>query len=205
MLVSGPDFVMTPRWSPDGRRLCWVEWDHPNMPWDGARLMVREFGTGEEFLVAGGPQESVSESVWNPDETLTFVCDRSGWWNLYRWAPTDGQVRPVAELDADIGLPPWQPGVSRYAALADGRVVFAATSDGYDRLFARLGDGTVRPLELPYSTARALHRWMDASVAMIAATPVTEPAVLRVDLGEESEVVEAVELRTPRDLGIDPA
>jgi dipeptidyl aminopeptidase/acylaminoacyl peptidase len=46
---------------------------------------------------------------------------------------------------------------------------------------------------------------MDASVVMIAATPVTEPAVLRVDLGEEGEVVEAVELRTPRDLGIDPA
>ena len=205
VLVSGPDFVMTPRWSPDGRRLCWVEWDHPNMPWDGTRLMVREFGTGEEFLVAGGPRESVSEPVWNPDGTLTFLGDRSGWWNLYRWAPADGQVRPVAELDADIGLPPWQPGVSRYAVLADGRVVFAATSDGFDRLFVRLGDGTVRPLALPYSTVTALHSWMDASVAMISATPVTEPAVLRVDLGEESEVVAAVELRTPRDLGIDPA
>lgn len=78
---------------------------------------------------------------------------------------------------------------------------FAATSDDFDRLFVRLGDGTVRPLELPYSSATAVNRWMDASVTMIAATPVTEPAVLRVDLGEKSEVVEAVELPTPRELG----
>ena len=53
VLVSGPDFVLAPRWSPDGERLCWIEWDHPNMPWDGTRLMVRELATGEESLVAG--------------------------------------------------------------------------------------------------------------------------------------------------------
>lgn len=205
VLVSGPDFVLAPRWSQDGDRLCWVEWDHPNMPWDGTRLMVRDLGTGAELLVAGGLRESVSEPVWNSDGTLTFVSDRSGWWNLYRWAPADNQVRPLVEMDADIGLPPWQPGLSRYAALADGRIVFAAMSDGFDRLFIRLQDGTVRPLELPYTTAVGLHRCMDASVAMVAATPVTEPAVVRVDLGEGSAIVGTVELRRPRDLGIDPA
>src|SRR5947209_8153638 len=31
VLVAGPDFVSSPRWSPDGARLCWYEWDHPNM------------------------------------------------------------------------------------------------------------------------------------------------------------------------------
>ena len=148
VLVSGPDFVLAPRWSPDGRHLCWVEWDHPDMPWDGTRLVVRTLGTGEEHQVAGGPHESVSEPVWSPDGTLTFISDRSGWWNLYRWTPADDQVRPLVTMDADIGMAPWQPGLSRYAALADGRIVFAATSDGFDRLFVRLDDGTVHPLEL---------------------------------------------------------
>ena len=55
VLVSGPDFVLSPRWSPDGRYLCWVEWDHPDMAWDGSRLVVRDLGTGEQAQVAGGP------------------------------------------------------------------------------------------------------------------------------------------------------
>ncbi len=205
VLVSGPDFVLNPRWSPDGRSLCWMEWDHPNMPWDGTRLMVRDLGTGEELRVAGGPQESVSEPVWHTDGTLTFVSDRSGWWNLYRWSPADNHVHPLVEMDADIGLPPWQPDMARYAVLADGRIVFAATSDGFDRLFVRLADATVRPLELPYSTAVGLRRCNDTSVVLVAATPTTEPAVVRVDLGEGSRVVGTVELRPPRDLGIDPS
>ena len=40
VLVSGPDFVASPRLSPDGSRLAWLEWDHPDMPWDATRLRV---------------------------------------------------------------------------------------------------------------------------------------------------------------------
>jgi hypothetical protein len=38
VLVSGHDFFASPRISPDGRWLCWITWDHPNMPWDGSEL-----------------------------------------------------------------------------------------------------------------------------------------------------------------------
>src|SRR5436309_9335733 len=31
-LASGHDFFANPRPSPDGRRLAWLSWDHPNMP-----------------------------------------------------------------------------------------------------------------------------------------------------------------------------
>src|SRR5581483_353946 len=75
VVVSGADFVSAPRWSPDGRRLCWVEWDHPNMPWDGTRLKVLELDSGDETLVAGGPEASVSEPRWAPDGTLIFISD----------------------------------------------------------------------------------------------------------------------------------
>jgi dipeptidyl aminopeptidase/acylaminoacyl peptidase len=204
VLVSGPDFVIAPRWSPDGRRLCWVEWDHPSMPWDGNRLVVRDLETGEQVQVAGGRHESTSEPVWHPDGTLTFISDRSGWWNLYRWAPSENRVDLLVSMDAEIGLPPWQPGGSRYAALADGRIVFAAMSDGFDQLYVRLEDGSVSSLELPYTTVVRLRRAADASVVMVAATPSTEPAVVRVDL-EEGRAVGTSELRRPRDLGVDPA
>ena len=40
LLYDGPDFITSPRLSPDGRTLAWLEWDHPDMPWDATRLRV---------------------------------------------------------------------------------------------------------------------------------------------------------------------
>ena len=42
VLVSGGDFYSSPRLSPDGRRLAYLTWNHPNMPWDGTELWVAE-------------------------------------------------------------------------------------------------------------------------------------------------------------------
>ncbi len=42
VIASGCDFYSTPRLSPDGAQLAWIEWDHPNMPWDGTRLVVAD-------------------------------------------------------------------------------------------------------------------------------------------------------------------
>ena len=38
VVVEGPDFVSDPRWRPDGAACCWLEWDHPDMPWDATPL-----------------------------------------------------------------------------------------------------------------------------------------------------------------------
>ena len=40
VLASGHDFYSFPRLSPDGTRLAYTAWDHPNMPWDEAELWV---------------------------------------------------------------------------------------------------------------------------------------------------------------------
>ena len=40
VLVSGPDFVASPRISPDGRYLTWIQWNHPDLPWDDTPLWV---------------------------------------------------------------------------------------------------------------------------------------------------------------------
>ena len=112
VLISGSDFYSSPRLSPDGSRLCWLSWNHPNMPWDGTELWVGALNgdgkVGERRLVAGGIDESICQPEWSPDGRLYFVSDRSGWWNLYRWdSRTDqsslrvhpahgGGVRPAA-------------------------------------------------------------------------------------------------------------
>ena len=42
VLTSGHDFYSTPKLSHDGRRLAWLCWNHPNMPWDGCELWLAE-------------------------------------------------------------------------------------------------------------------------------------------------------------------
>ena len=88
VLVSGADFYAAPRLSPDGRRLAWLCWNHPDMPWDGTELWVADLDPSgvprAPQRIAGGREESVIQPVWGADG-LYFLSDRSGWWNLYRW------------------------------------------------------------------------------------------------------------------------
>ncbi len=89
IVASGNDFYSSPRLSPDGFRLAWLTWNHPNMPWDGTELWVGKLGDDGAVTVkekvAGGVDESIFQPEWSPDGTLYFVSDRTGWWNLYRW------------------------------------------------------------------------------------------------------------------------
>ena len=129
-----------------------------------------------------------------------FISDRTGWWNLYRWSPDDARVTPLVEIDADIGVPPWTLGDSRYAVLPDGRIVFARWRDGIDGLAVRLPDGTVSDLDLGFSAVECVRAAGGSSVVLIAGTPTNEPSVSRVVLGDADRVSSIATLRPPRDL-----
>ncbi len=143
VLVSGPDFVGSPR--PGPARLAWVRWDHPRMPWDGTELCLARLGLdadgapelrGEEQVLAGGPDESVVQPEWGPDGTLWFCSDRrDGWWNLHRIVDPGGEgdaARPevVAPVEAEVGGARWVAGMRWYAPLADGRLLVTVTGQG---------------------------------------------------------------------------
>ena len=199
VLVSGPDFVSDPRFSPDGRRLCWLEWDHPNMPWDGTRLKVRDLDTGEETLVAGGNAESVSQPQWQPDGSLTFISDPGGWWNLYRLLP-EGGLEPLIEIEAEIGVPQWQFGGSRYAFLDDGRVVYARWRDGVDGLALRQADGRLEDMVLPFSSIRSVVASGPASVVVVAGSPTAEAGISQLKLPGDGAPPSLEPIKPPRDL-----
>jgi dipeptidyl aminopeptidase/acylaminoacyl peptidase len=208
VLVSGPDFVSNPRVSRDGGHLCWIEWDHPNMPWDDTRLFVRDLATGEQRLIAGEERESVLEPQWHDDGSLTFISDRTGWWNLYRCSPDGAAVAPLVEIEAEIGEPQWLFGRSRYAVLGHGRVVFSRWRDGLDGLGIRLADGTAADLDLPFTLIADLAVCGDSSLVAVAGTPHAEASVVRITLGEGTQIERVETLRAARDLaelGVDPA
>jgi dipeptidyl aminopeptidase/acylaminoacyl peptidase len=137
VLASGNDFYASPRLSPDGSRLVWLTWNHPNMPWDGTELWVgelqRDGSLGRSERVAGGLEESIFQPEWSPSGVLYFVSDRTGWWNLYRHHQQDGKVEPVimaVPARAEFGLPQWVFGMSTYAFVSAQRLVCTYCRDG---------------------------------------------------------------------------
>ncbi|RJQ88213.1 S9 family peptidase [Amycolatopsis panacis] len=202
VLVTGSDFVAAPRISPDGRQLAWLAWDHPSMPWDDVRLQVRDLASGTESVVAGGPGEAAAEPQWQPDGSLTFLSDRTGWWNLYRWTPGHG-VTLLVVLDAEIGVPGWALGGSRYAVLDDGRIVYACSRNGSDSLTVQCPDGGRTELDLPFTAIRSVRADGPAAFVCVAGSPVTEPLVYRVTLAGDG--AEASALQPRRELGLAPS
>jgi dipeptidyl aminopeptidase/acylaminoacyl peptidase len=198
VLVSGPDFVSDPRQAPDGATLSWLQWNHPDMPWDAAQLVVRA-ADGTETVVAGGAGESVVSPTWAADGTLWFLCDATDVWSLHRWRPGSGS-QLVLDVGSDIAGPQWQFGQRRFALLDDGRIVLAFAREGADRLGVLTPDGDLRELDLPYAAFGSLAAQGDA-VVCVAGGPAAEPVVLRVRVDDGTIQV----LRPARDLGLDPA
>lgn len=186
VLVSGNDFYSSPRISPDGARMAWVEWAHPNMPWDTTELWVGELdgdGTviGRE-RVAGGADESVIQPLWSPDGVLHFVSDRTGWWNLYRWR--DGETEPLCEIEAEFAGPQWIFGMPKYAFESASRIVCAYTRQGSWQL-ASLNTETDRleVIETTYSEMGRGDVHVRDGAAIISAGSPSEPiSIVRVDL-----------------------
>jgi dipeptidyl aminopeptidase/acylaminoacyl peptidase len=198
-VVSGPDFVSDPRWSPDGDSLAWIEWDHPAMPWDSSALKVQTaMGV---VTVAGGVDEAaegVCQLQWAPDGSLWFCSDREDWWSLYRWTLADG-VQRMFDRPGEVGGPKWTFGPRRYAFLADGRVVLAVLHRGVDSLCLLETDGAVVDLPLASTCISDMAAALD-TVVLIGSSATEESAVLRITGGTAGEVEP---LSARRDAGVD--
>ncbi len=132
-VVSGSDFVAHPEVSPDGERLAWIAWNHPDMPWDRTRLRVgrlEDGGVTEWFEVAGGGTAPL-QPLWSDADSLVYADDPTGRWNLWSADVTaDGGAVPVAPAPADTGGAVWVLGTRWFRLLEDGRIVAVRTQGG---------------------------------------------------------------------------
>jgi dipeptidyl aminopeptidase/acylaminoacyl peptidase len=186
IVADGRDFYASPRFSPDGASIAWIEWDLPNMPWDGTELVVArvdgEGRLGEPRIAAGGAGESIFQPEWSPAGVLHFVSDRTGWWNLYREEP-GGEATNLAPMAAEFGVPQWELGYSTYAFLGDGRVACTYRRDGEQHL-ALLDPATSEliDLDLPYTCFDPPYLRADAMrLAFVASSPTEPPRVATLD------------------------
>ena len=200
-LVSGNDFYSSPRLSPDGSRLTWLTWSHPNMPWDGTELWVgklNEDGSiNEAVRVAGAVNESIFQPEWSPDGTLYFVSDRTGWWNICRWR--DNKIEPLWPMDAEFGQPQWVFASALYGFASERRIVCSYTKNGRDYL-ATLDTLTkaLNSIELSF-TAISQVRVAGDHVVFIGASSTEPTSVVSLNLATKKLEV----LRRSREIAVD--
>jgi dipeptidyl aminopeptidase/acylaminoacyl peptidase len=207
VLVSGHDFFSSPRLSPDGQKLAWLAWDHPDMPWVSSRLYVDQLDregrpSGSPTLVAGAPEESVFQPEWSPDATrLCFVSDRSGWWNLYAHELASGTTRALAPMAAEFGQAQWVFGLSTYAFAGRERIVATYSAGGRGQLgVLDPRSGRLDTFDLPFHEFRYV-RANSTHVAFCAGAPDIPTSVVLLDLDSRRHEV----LKRGTDIADDPA
>ena len=109
-VFGGTDFAQAPTVSPDGTKLAWISWNHPNMPWTYSQLRVASLtfeGTiDQEVVLVDQPGVCVYEPRWTFDGELIHVDDASGWANV------EGRRRPE-RVDVASAYPRPTPGQAR--------------------------------------------------------------------------------------------
>lgn len=163
VVVDGHDFVASPRLSPDGHRLAWQSWEHPNMPWDNSTLWLGDatgFTAAEATRVDGGTDSapvSVADIGWLADGRLAWCADRTGFWNLYAADPDAvagaaaggaGAGPALYPVDADCAGPAWVFGQHTWTQTADGAIVIGRHDPAGVTLVRVDATGAEPPVEL---------------------------------------------------------
>lgn len=134
-LVFGDDFYMYPTWHPDGERIAWIAWNHPNMPWDSTFLRIGTLSknpggastpvVANIVTVAGDQNSSVLQPVFSPDgRYLAYVSDESGWWNIYLYELDSCELQQVTTGKVEHGMPAWLQGLRTFSFAPDGSAVY---------------------------------------------------------------------------------
>ncbi|HAQ04066.1 MAG TPA: peptidase [Acidimicrobiaceae bacterium] len=199
VLVSGPDFVSSPRLSKKGDQIAWVQWNHPNMPWDDTQLCVASLKemTLINQKVVKSKAESFFQPEWDDQGNLYVVSDRNNWWNLFRvdQSTNDMDLIPLTNIEAEIGLPQWVFGQSRYVFVGD-EIWLAYREAGIDNLATLLPDGRLEKIEIDATEIESVTNYQDGIVATVSSWK-AESLVTFVNRKEIRP------LSKTRDLGID--
>lgn len=157
IIAQGADFYMQPCWDTKGRLLAWIEWDHPQMPWDGTRLVLATLGNRRDgtpyvrskYTVAGNSDESISQPCFSPDgRYLIYASDRTGWSQLWCRNLSTNTERCLTEERYDIATPAWVQGLRTFGFSSDGTLYFVRSERGGRRAYKLyIDEGLITPVE----------------------------------------------------------
>ena len=185
LLHQGQDFYSAPALSGDGRRIAWISWQLPDMPWERSVLWtatVAEDGSLEQARCWQTPREgNVQQPVFAGDD-LWLLSDHDGWWQPYRFLAHGqaGQWLKDDEPELDHANAPWQLGESHHCLLPDNGWARVRYCQGSGELWLMHRELCV-PVRLAqdYRDFRCLQVW-GGHVYCIARSPLALDAILQI-------------------------
>ncbi len=150
-IAQGADFYMQPVWHPDGKKIAWIEWNHPQMPWDGTRLMLSDFHEAQQ--IAGGNETPVFQPEFSPDgRFLSYIEAEGNWEQLVIFDLESGKKR-VLVSKSTLAMPAWVQGLRTYAWAFDStHIFFTRNEKGRHSLhLVDVESGSQADIETPYT------------------------------------------------------
>ncbi|MFX0115416.1 MAG: prolyl oligopeptidase family serine peptidase [Candidatus Hodarchaeota archaeon] len=204
ILAQGHDFYFDPIFSLSGTKIAWIQYNHPNMPWNSTELVTAKFQEGKivpgsEKTIAGGTGVSVCAIQYDKDDNLYFVMDEVGqpedspknWYNIYQY---DGErVKPITQELAEFAGPAWVVGLRNYAFLPDGRMIANYSKKGRDYL-ALINPQTkeVETLDSPFVGHLGINVLSEEKIVFVGMNPRTATAIVKLNLKTmETELIRA--------------
>lgn len=177
-LSTGADFYMQPVWHPSGKLIAWVEWDHPEMPWDGTRLMLAELegeALSRKECLFGSVHIPVFQPAFSPDgKYLSFIAGDGELDTLYLINLEDMGIKPLVTGQVLLD-PAWIQGIRNYAWSSDSSSIYHFTNQKGIRFIYRVevsGGGKSAVESGPYKWLKQLSvSPVDDSLLFIGSSP----------------------------------
>ncbi|OBZ76925.1 Dipeptidyl peptidase family member 6 [Grifola frondosa] len=182
-VVSGADFYSFPCFTPDGTRIAWQQWFHPDMPWEGAEIHVADVAADAHTLTVtnashvAGKNVSVSAGypIWASNNLLLFTSDISGYQNPWTYSVSSGKASAVLSTpkEEDFAMPAWSLGRNYGVPLdLEGKMaLFTAVRGGRSVLYVvSLRGGTLEEVASPYVSIAGIRRVTHDAAVFIGAT-----------------------------------
>ncbi|MFZ3069543.1 MAG: S9 family peptidase [Anaerolineaceae bacterium] len=129
ILAQGADFYMQPVWSPNDKAIAWVEWDHPNMPWDGTRLMFALLDDANSRLAEthsldGDAGTPIFQPSFSPDGRLLAYVSNRGEWDQLMVLDLETGERQALIQEKSLLPPAWGQGLRCLAWTPEGNGLY---------------------------------------------------------------------------------
>jgi dipeptidyl aminopeptidase/acylaminoacyl peptidase len=209
ILASGSDFYMQPAWSPNGKAIAWVEWDHPNMPWDGTRLKFALIdgerpAIVEEHKLDGGVELPIFQPEFSPDGRYLSYIRQPGEFDEFVLLDLETDVKRTLVKDAILLRPAWAQGIRTYAWHPDGQhIYYIESQQGFSFLKkVDLKADEISQVDLePYTNLSQISISASGKIALFAQSPTIPPRLISLcDSGVEIIARSPVESIHPDDL-----
>ncbi|WP_161998220.1 prolyl oligopeptidase family serine peptidase [Silvanigrella paludirubra] len=132
VLFTGSDFYSSPTISPNGTKISWLQWDHPNMPWDATELWIADVNLqgiiSNKKRISIESKQSFYQPTWSSKNELFVSSDITGFWNIYK--VTDSKLENIYTREADFGRPMWISGTRCFDFIDENKIISSYCEKG---------------------------------------------------------------------------